>query len=38
MASFKAVLDHNDATAIRDYVIHRANEDRITAAKSEAAR
>jgi alcohol dehydrogenase (cytochrome c)/quinohemoprotein ethanol dehydrogenase len=28
MVSFSQVLDRNDATAIRDYVIHRAAEDR----------
>jgi alcohol dehydrogenase (cytochrome c)/quinohemoprotein ethanol dehydrogenase len=28
MVSFSQVLDRIDATAIRDYVIHRANEDR----------
>ena len=28
MASFKSVLDHQSAEAIRAYVIHRANEDR----------
>jgi alcohol dehydrogenase (cytochrome c)/quinohemoprotein ethanol dehydrogenase len=28
MVSFAPVLDRNDVTAIRDYVIHRANEDR----------
>ena len=28
MAPFKAVLDKNDATAIRAYVIQRANEDK----------
>jgi hypothetical protein len=28
MASFKAVLDRNDAAAIRAYVIQRANEDK----------
>jgi quinohemoprotein ethanol dehydrogenase len=27
MVSFKKVLDRNDATAIRNYVIHRANQD-----------
>jgi quinohemoprotein ethanol dehydrogenase len=28
MVSFKAVLSHDDATAIRNYLIHRANEDK----------
>jgi quinohemoprotein ethanol dehydrogenase len=27
MAPFKSVLDHEDAEAIRAYVIHRAHED-----------
>jgi len=30
MVSFKSVLSHDDATAIRNYIIHRANEDRVT--------
>jgi quinohemoprotein ethanol dehydrogenase len=37
MVSFSPVLDRNDATAIRDYVIHRSNEDR-AAARTQAAR
>ena len=28
MAPFKAVLDQKDATAIRAYIIKRANEDK----------
>jgi quinohemoprotein ethanol dehydrogenase len=28
MASFKAALSRDDVTAIRDYIIHRANEDK----------
>ena len=27
MVSFKSVLDRDDATAVRNYVIHRANQD-----------
>jgi len=38
MASFKAVLDRNDATAIRAYVIHRSNDDRAAATRTRAAR
>jgi len=37
MVSFSRVLDRNDATAIRDYVIHRANEDRAAAAEAHTA-
>jgi quinohemoprotein ethanol dehydrogenase len=28
MVSFKAALSRDDVTAIRDYIIHRANEDK----------
>jgi quinohemoprotein ethanol dehydrogenase len=34
MASFTAVLDRNDATAIRAYVIQRANEDKAASTNS----
>lgn len=37
MVSFSPILDRNDATAIRDYVIHRSNEDR-AAENKQAAR
>jgi quinohemoprotein ethanol dehydrogenase len=37
MVSFNSVLDRDGATAIRDYVIHRSNEDR-AAASVQAAR
>ena len=33
MAPFKAVLDKNDATAIRAYIIKRANEDKAASNK-----
>jgi hypothetical protein len=27
MVSFKSALSHDDVTAIRNYIIHRANQD-----------
>jgi alcohol dehydrogenase (cytochrome c)/quinohemoprotein ethanol dehydrogenase len=33
MAPFKAVLDQKDATAIRAYIIKRANEDKAASSK-----
>jgi len=33
MAPFKAVLNQNDAGAIRAYLIKRANEDKLSAGK-----
>jgi alcohol dehydrogenase (cytochrome c)/quinohemoprotein ethanol dehydrogenase len=38
MASFKSVLDRDDVTAIRNYLIHRANEDNKGVAPSAAER
>jgi quinohemoprotein ethanol dehydrogenase len=37
MVSFKAVLSRDDATAIRNYIIHRANQDRSASPQSAAA-
>jgi quinohemoprotein ethanol dehydrogenase len=34
MASFKSVLNRDDATAIRNYLIHRANEDKTAQPRS----
>jgi quinohemoprotein ethanol dehydrogenase len=38
MASFKAALSRDDVTAIRDYIIHRANEDKTEKPASASSR
>jgi alcohol dehydrogenase (cytochrome c)/quinohemoprotein ethanol dehydrogenase len=37
MVSFKAVLSREDATSIRNYIIHRANQDKTANARRDAA-
>jgi quinohemoprotein ethanol dehydrogenase len=38
MVSFKAALSRNDVTAIRDYIVHRANEDKTVKATPASSR